>query len=368
MKASRFNNILFAHVSILLLFSACTSAIQRNQATNSNNNTEEDADWLIPSDQVYVGTGRDGIPSIDDPSFVKTSEVNFLRADDLVLGIKIGDQVKAYPHRILDYHEIVNDRIGDIPIAISYCPLTGSGIAWNRKMGGETTTFGVSGLIHKNNLIAYDRTTNSYWSQMMLQSIYGEFKGTYVRSYQLIEMKWSSWQAAFPNSKVLSGMAGFESTYEVPAYGNYANNNENILFPIEDEDDRMERKDYGHGVSYNSSLHVIPMEGFSQQIDLLTMYINGKEIIVAGSLKHKLAVSYSPILEDGTRLNLQAVHNEFPVILQDEEGTKWNVFGEAVSGSREGQKLPRVSSYNAYWFAWADFFGRGPKVPKIIYP
>lgn len=368
MDASRYYNTFFTHVFILLLLSACTSVVQDNQSPNSNNNKEEDADWLIPSDQVYVGAGRDGIPSIDDPSFVKTSEADFLDSDDLVLGLKIGNQIKAYPHLILDYHEVVNDKISDTSVSVTYCPLTGSGIAWNRVINGEETTFGVSGLIHKNNLIAYDRNSNSYWSQMMVQSIKGPEMGATPETYHLIEMKWSSWKEAFPNSEVLSGVSGFESNYQTPPYGNYPNDNESILFPIEREDDRLERKTYGHGIFYNSSLQVIPIEGFSEQGDIVNINVNGEEIIVIGNSEHKIAVSFYRKLSDGTLLNLQPVPGEFPVIMKDDEGSKWNVFGEAVSGPRKGVELNPVPSYNAYWFAWADFYGQGPKEPRVVYP
>lgn len=368
MKASRFYNNLFARVLILLLFSACTSVVQEDHTPSNNNNTDEDEDWLIPSDQVYVGAGRDGIPSIDDPTFIKTSEADFLGPDDLVLGLKIGNQIKAYPHLILDYHEVVNDNLSNIPVSVTYCPLTGSGIAWNRMVDGEETTFGVSGLIHKNNLIAYDRKTGSYWSQMMVQSINGSQMGATPETYHLIEMKWSSWKEAFPNSEVLSGVSGFESNYQTPPYGNYPNDNESILFPIEREDDRLERKAYGHGIFYNSSLQVIPTEGFAEQMEVININANGKEVIVAGSSEHSIAVSFYRKLSDGTRLTLQPAQGEFPVIMEDDEGNKWNVFGEAISGPRKGEELNPIPSYNAYWFAWADFFGSGPKEPRVVYP
>ena len=348
----------------LMLYS-CASVSSNNSGTPTGPGNDDS--WLIPSDEVYVGTGRDGIPSIDDPSFAPPEEIDFLESSDLVLGIKIGDDVRAYPHQILDYHEIVNDVVGDSAIAITFCPLTGSGIAWSRLVEGEPTTFGVSGLIHKNNLIAYDRKTESYWSQMMLQSVKGEKSGERAGSYHLIEMRWGSWKTVFPNSKVLTGVSGFDANYSIPAYGNYRNDNDNILFPIEQQDDRLERKAYGHGIFYNSSAQFIPIEEFSSSIQLMNLTVNGKEIVIAGSSEHRLALSFFRELS-GNTLSFEAVLGEMPVIMEDQEGNRWNIFGEAVSGPREGETLEVVPSYNAYWFAWADFFGTGPKEPRIIYP
>lgn len=131
---------------------ACTSV-----NSESNNNGEADrveckgGNWLVPCQQVVDGgPGVDGIPSIDDPNFSVVQDINFLEDWGLVLGVKKGNEVKAYPHVILHYHEIVNDHVSELPIAVTFCPLTGSGIGWHREINGKVTEFGVSGLIHKD--------------------------------------------------------------------------------------------------------------------------------------------------------------------------------------------------------------------------
>ena len=129
-------------------------------------------DWLVPESEVLKGAGKDAIPALTDPEIVRYGEVNYLNGADLVIGLVIDGEPRAYPHRILDWHEIINDKIGDTNFAITYCPLTGSGIGWNQ-LQLTNASFGVSGLLYNTNLIPYDRSTNSYWSQMKLMCVFG---------------------------------------------------------------------------------------------------------------------------------------------------------------------------------------------------
>lgn len=351
---------------LLLLIGACSGVADSNTDEDKN---DEKSEWLIPADQVYQGAARDGIPSIDDPHFSSVSDIDFMQDGDLVLAIKIGDEVKAYPHKVLNYHEIVNDRVAGTPVAVTFCPLTGSGLAWNREVNGEATTFGVSGFIFKNNLIAYDRLTETYWSQMKNLGVKGPKKGTSRKTYALVETTWETWKSAYPDSRVLTGNTGYDWNYASNPYGaNYPDDNNNILFPIEREDDRLERKTLAHGIFYNTSPLVIPIEGFPDRMTVINHNHNGNDIVIAGHAKRELAVTYSRKTKDGTLLKFSNTSEELPALMEDSEGNVWNLFGEAISGPRTGQRLQRIPSYNAYWFAWADFFGRLPKIPKIYYP
>lgn len=355
-----------AIISLFLLAAACSSVVNESSTSPTSS---DDSDWLIPSDQVYVGSGRDEIASIDDPDFSNVSDIDFLEDEDLVIGIKIDGQVKGYPHKVLNYHEIVNDQVADTPVSVTFCPLTGSALAWNRTVEGEVTTFGVSGFIHRNNLIAYDRKTESFWSQMLNLSVKGPMKGESRKTYQLIETTWSAWKAAFPESFVLTGNTGYDWNYLTNPYGNnYPNDDNNIVFPIEREDDRLERKTLAHGLFYNSSLHIFPIKEFPDEIKVINRIIAGTNVVVLGSAKHELVIAFSRKLDDGTLLTFRETSKQLPVIMEDDEGTIWNIFGEAVEGLRKGTTLNSVPSYNAYWFAWADFFGSNPKDPKIVTP
>jgi len=360
------NQSLYSILILSFLLISCES-VSTNSSTDNDPSTDDS--WLIPEDQVFVGAGRDDIPSIDDPSFKPVGDINFLEDDELIIGVKIGDQIRGYPHQILNYHEIVNDFIGDEAVAVTFCPLTGSALAWNREIEGEITEFGVSGLIHKNNLIAYDRATNSYWSQMLEQSVNGERIGTRLQSYGVIEMNWEAWKQHFPNSEVLTGETGFDRDYSSYPYGrNYSSDDNNIVFPINREDDRLDRKELGHGVLYNLDLHVFVLSDFPDSTVTVNRNVAGEDLVIIGNARQDFITSYSAVASDGTELRFSVSDQEPPALLEDEEGNTWNYFGEAISGPRTGEKLKPIRSYNAYWFAWADFFGMDPRRPHISTP
>ncbi|MCA1801491.1 MAG: DUF3179 domain-containing protein [Rhodothermaceae bacterium] len=352
---------------ISILFTTSCDSVSSDSETGIPQS--QDGTWLIPENQIFVGAGKDGIPSVDGPSFSTVGEISFMQDDELILGIKVKDEIKGYPHSVLNYHEIINDRIADIPVAITFCPLTGSGTAWSRVINGEETTFGVSGLIHKNNLIAYDRATNNFWSQMKEMSVHGSLQREKTATYQLVEMNWKAWRESFPESQVMNRNTGFARNYHIYPYGrNYNRDNNNIIFPIHREDDRLERKALAHGVYYDIDLHIFPFDSFQDKIQVIHRTINGNDIVVAGSLEYEMVISLSRETEDGTVLTFTESEKELPVLMADNEGNEWNVFGECISGSRIGERLSHIPAYNAYWFAWVDFYGDGPRSPIIVFP
>src|SRR5437870_5629196 len=187
-------------------------------------------DSLVPPDQILPGgPGRDGIPAIDAPKFVKASAAN-LAAADRVLGLVHNGAVKAYPVRILNWHEIVNDRFGDEAIAITYCPLCGAGIAYAARAGGRPTTFGVSGLLYNSDLLLYDRATQSLWSQIEARAIAGPLKGEKLTPVALTHTTWADWKARHPDTLVLSAETGFSRDYSRDPYAGYESSSR-IMFP-----------------------------------------------------------------------------------------------------------------------------------------
>mgnify|MGYP002624136662 FL=1 len=152
----------------VLSFSCKKEPIVSSSTGNSSN-------WLVPQAELEFGTNKDAIRAVDNPLFVPKEEILYMEAEDIVQVLKLEDEIRAYPINVLDWHEIVNDQINDKKVAITYCPLTGTGICWNREIDGMQTTFGVSGWLYRSNLIAFDRATDSYWSQMRMDCINGNF-------------------------------------------------------------------------------------------------------------------------------------------------------------------------------------------------
>lgn len=193
----------------LMLFSFLMASCR--QTTGSETTDEgEKVSWLLPADKILDGgPGKDGIPSIDSPVFALASETSYVQDDRKVLGVSLGGVEKAYPLQVMDWHEIVNDRVGSRQVAISHCPLTGTGIGFDRIVKNRPVEFGVSGLIYKNNLIPYDRFTNSNWSQMQMRAVSGEMAGTNLEPVTAIQTTWKTWKQIYPDSHVLTTDTGF---------------------------------------------------------------------------------------------------------------------------------------------------------------
>lgn len=326
----------------------------------SGNSGSSDGAWLIPSGQVFNGgPGKDGIPSIDAPQFSLPAQIDalgFLNDQDLVLGVKVGNTIRAYPHPILDWHEIVNDEVGGLPLAITYCPLTGTGIGWERTLDNTVTTFGVSGLLYNTNLMPYDRATESVWSQMLLTSVNGPNIRNEIITYPLIETTWKHWKELFPDSEVLDIRTGFNRTYGQYPYGDYKTNHSLLLFPIENQDGRLSAKARGLGVEIDGQSRFYRFQHFaSGNVVTHNDNLNGKDIVVTGSSQRNFLVVYDSEIEPEVVLSFEAVEDEGPIIMKDQDGNRWTIFGEAVEGPYAGQTLKPVSSYIGMWFAWAAF-------------
>ncbi len=219
-------------------------------------------DWLIPSNQVLSGgPGKDGIPALKNPHFLNKSDASFMNDEDLILGLVVGTDARAYPHKILDWHEIINDEIMGEKLVISYCPLTGTGIGWLQEQHGKTSTFGVSGLLYNSNLVPYDRNTDSYWSQMRLDCIKGSRKGEKIETTQLIETTWGTWKNIYPNTQVVSTNTGYSRNYNRYPYGNYKTD-ETVYFPVSVEDNRLHAKEVVHGIIINDFAKIYRFEEF----------------------------------------------------------------------------------------------------------
>jgi hypothetical protein len=314
------------------------------------------AEWLIPENEVRDGgPGKDGIPAIDNPKFIRVNEVNFLNDNDLVLGYADGNEVRAYPHKILDWHEIVNDDTPNHSIAVIYCPLTGTGIGWDRMFGNNKTTFGVSGLLYNSNIIPYDRATDSNWSQLLLKSVNGDLKGTQPVVYNLLETSWKTWKTMYPNSKVLSLNTGYNRNYGNYPYGSYKTNG-TLLFPVSNSDSRVSLKERVLAVIDNEKAKAFRFSQLDANEDLISTSFNNKNLVIAGSKSANLMVAFNTKLADGTVLEFQKTNSPLPALLDDDEGNTWDVFGKAIAGPREGQKLFPVPQMMGYWFSFAAFY------------
>lgn len=335
----------------ILLFSIL--AFVSCDTVDSNEPANVSGDWLIPENQVFDGgPGKDGIPALTDPEVASISSISYLDDSDLVLIFKKDDEVRIYPHPILDWHEIINDKINGTPIAITYCPLTGSGIAWNRIIDGEETTFGVSGLLYNSNLIPYDRKTGSNWSQMKIQSINGPLISSNIKTYPLVESSWRTAKSSFPDAQVVTTNTGFSRNYNDYPYGDYRRNHSSLIFPTSGDDNRVNAKERILGVFENDNTKAYKISDFGDGKTLIDNIGNDRFLIYGNSNKNIIVAFNIANIPTSTEFSISSGNDQF--ILSDNNGNLYDVFGN--SNNSGNSNLESAKSFVAYWFAWAAFY------------
>ncbi|MEQ9403062.1 MAG: DUF3179 domain-containing (seleno)protein [Cyclobacteriaceae bacterium] len=352
MKATRFTiRLLFLSATLFFLSECSDETGGFDDVENVENSNGEQCKvtngWLIAAnDVVGGGTGKDGIPSLESPKYVSISEVDFLEENDLAVGVEINGQVKVFPHRILDRHEIVNDHIGDTFFSLTFCPLTGSSVAINRE---ENSSVGVSGLLHNSNLIYYSREDDSFWSQMKLVSVRGNLVCEKPDTRRTLEMTWNSWKKCFPDLEVLSINTGFDRNYTISSFSRAIQKNNVPLWPYSPKDSRLRNYDKVFVLFEGKIPKAYPMERFTSKSSILRDNILGRDIILAGNSETELvAAYYAQGLEN---YEIKTV-NSLPAIVAGSKS--WNLFGRALSNGFDDLEVP--DSYMAYWFSVGAMF------------
>ena len=335
-----------------LIVSCSTSGTDDTTSITTDDQPTSLNQWSIPvGDVLDGGPGRDGIPALTNPTFTSLDNTGVLLDTDLIIGFKQGDDVRAYQHIVLDWHEIVNDKIGDVSLAVTYCPLTGTGIGWNRIVNDRETTFGVSGLLYNTNLIPFDRATSSNWSQILNESVNGTLLGKKAELIQIVEMDWKTWKTMYPNTKLLSLDTGFSRTYGVYPYGRYKTDNSFFLFPVP-RDNRLPSKERVLAIIDGESAKAYRFEDLIAE-NLVRDIFKGRNYVVLGNANFMMSYELN---SDQEALEFTYAFEGAEVVMTDNEGSEWNIFGEAISGPRMGQTLKTGNAFMGYWFSIPAFY------------
>ncbi|HWP60486.1 MAG TPA: DUF3179 domain-containing protein [Candidatus Acidoferrales bacterium] len=304
------------------------------------------------------GPPKDGIPPIDKPKYLAATEAEkFLKPKDIVFGLDYYGVIKAYPQKILVWHEIVNDEMRGERISVTYCPLTGSAVAFRgRSRDGTTLTFGTSGKLVNSNLLMYDRQTDSQWPQILGVAIDGKSKGVVLDEIPLAWTHWSRWRRRYPETLVLSSDTGYFRSYGRDPYGSYDEpgtyyDSGGPFFPVMAKDDRLAPKAVVVGVKANGQRLAIRKQALRER--------NVANISLAGL---PLVAIYDPNL-DIVRVFARVVAgsatnfvSEKGSILDELTGSQWTAEGRSIRGKAEGTQLKRHPSFDVMWFAWYAFF------------
>lgn len=254
---------------------------------------------LVPQRQILKGgPPRDGIPAIDEPQFVNASAAPFVAPDDRVLGLNHNGVVRAYPIKILNYHEIVNDILNGQPAVITYCPLCGSGMAFSSMLGNRSFTFGVSGLLYNSDVLLYDRQTESLWSQLKRQAISGHMQGEMLDALPVTHTTWRDWYQKYPDTQVLSPVTGYMRNYDVDPYPGYSQSGR-VYFPVTKESSRYPRKALVMGLEIDGQFKAYPFEEMADGSGRIQDNFQGTAIEITFDRENQTASAYDA---DGTEL------------------------------------------------------------------
>jgi hypothetical protein len=331
---------------------------------------EEEEKHIVPLDQIVSGgPPPDGIPSIDNPKFVTVQQAGtFISDSDLVLGVNVNGDVRAYPLSILVWHEIVNDKVGGVPVAVTYCPLCFTNQVFNRTLtndgqGTIVLQFGTSGKLYNSNLVMYDRTSKSLWSQALGEGIVGKNADQKLQRIPFDISYWRDWKQLYPNSKILSKDTAFSRPYGVDPYGDYYTSNQ-LYFPVSNHDNRLGLKQKVIGLDDDVAGKGQYKAYKLQQIEtqkVINDEINGKPVTLF-SLYPAMVRAYDRTAVGGKVLEFK-YNNSNNKITDKQTGTEWNFDGEAVSGKLKGTYLTRLPFDEGYWFEWVAFHPH-----TVLYP
>ncbi len=293
---------------------------------------------------------RDAIIAVRTPTF---ADRDYLHPSRLVIGLEIDGDARAYPIAILNHHEIVNDVVGTVPVAVTFCPLCNSALVFDRRVGDQTLTFGVSGMLFRSNLIMYDEETESLWLQLTAEAIQGPHHGDRLTVLAVTVVDWGTWKAAHPHSLLLDyplPQCGYtRPTVPEIAEGciDYSSNpyseyllSEDVFFGANFTDRILHPKAVVLGVKVGGAAMAYPYENLSREL-VINDVVNGLAIVVAfhnGSAK---------AFERGEMVFAQ----EDGQYMVDGTGRRW----DKMTGEGEGGQLTEVFSVMAFWFTWAEF-------------
>jgi len=361
--------LIYAAVLLILLAGTVYLAVfaPRPQAIPDPGPTETEVTALIPDSALVDVLSPDSIPSIDHPRFVAPDEAARWLADrEPVVSLDLGGEARAYPAQILTWHEIVNDVVGGIPVAVTYCPLCNSAVTFRRQVGGRTLEFGVSGKLYKSALVMYDRQTDSLWLHFEGRAIQGPLTGTRLDLIPVQLLSFGEWRREHPAGLVLSRNTGHVRPYGENPYESYDSKEGPYASffrgPVGPALHPMARV---VGVAFGDTAVAYAYERLAsgRTAGLVRDTVAGHEIVVlwragtASALDQRLISNARDVGASGVfvpraggrRLTFEVENGTF---VDRETGSAWTLAGRAVSGPLAGERLEPYPHLDTFWFAW----------------
>ncbi|MEM0906446.1 MAG: DUF3179 domain-containing protein [Pseudomonadota bacterium] len=295
---------------------------------------------------AWGGVRKDGIPSLDNPELIDADAATYLKDDDLVFGVAINGDARAYPLRIMGWHEMFNEVIGGVPVALAYCTLCGSGILFETDVEGREApfVFGSSGFLYRSNKLMFDRETHTLWNQFTGEPVLGPLAEEPIALKQrpVVITTWAAWRAQNPETKVLSLNTGHRRDYGSGVVYNRYFASPDLMFPTQTDETRLKQKDYVFGIRTVGAARAWPLGAF-EGMPVINDQVGGLNVVLVGDPDGRTVRAY----DRGER--------SFTADLTS-DGTTWSQTEDALLGP-DGESAPRLPGHIAYWFAWDGYLG-----------
>jgi hypothetical protein len=323
---------------------------------------------LVQRDRiVFGGLLPDQIPAIDEPQFAPAREIDWLGDDEAVLVLQAQETVRAYPVQVLMWHEIVNDVVDGVPVAVTYCPLCNSGIAFDRRVDDRVLDFGTSGTLYQSALVMYDRQTESLWTHFDGRAVVGTLVGAELEPMFLSTVAWRDFVGAHPDAPVLTRDTGYNRSYGRNPYIGY----DAIAKPLTgyysgDVDDRLAPMTRVVGIQTATESVAVELSELRER-GVVELAIDGQRVTIwhrpglASSLDAAQVADGDDVGAVGAFISdtdagaVTFGRGDDGNFVDDRTGSTWNILGEAVAGPAAGEQLEPVTHVDTFWFAWSTY-------------
>jgi hypothetical protein len=311
--------------------------------------------------EIVAVLPKDTIPAIRDPAplQVQAAAVRAVNDGDQVLGVTIGEESRAYPIAFLSWHEIVNDIVGGVPIAVTWRPLCYTGIVYARVINGQRFTFGGSGKLWATGLIMYDHETDSLWSHVAGQAIAGPMQGSLLQMIPAVHTNWNAWKQIYPKTLVLDpSRSPYRRDYNLDPYESYYSSQDTGVITTRYEDQRLNPKALVIGLRLDGVVKAYPFASLGRE-PVINDIVANLSVVVTFQERTVTGRVFNRRLRDRVLTFVSATSSAGePLTMRDEQtGSLWSgLAGVALEGTLKGERLTPIPATYAFWFAWKDYY------------
>ena len=314
----------------------------------------------------HGGPGKDGIPAIYNPRFVKSElATKWLKPVEPVISLVINGQARAYPLQILMWHEIINDQIGSVPVIVTFCPLCYSANVFDRRIKDKIYTFGTSGMLRYSNMVMYDKQTESLWQQVIGRALVGDMADSSLIPIPAQIISFEQFTTAYKDGLVLSRQTGHRRDYGRNPYVGYDDIRNKPFMYRGKEDGRLSPMQKLVTVSINNISKAYPYF-VTQKKQVINDEVGGEPIVVfhvSGAVsaldKPKIALSRDDgstgVFRREVNGRILSFNRKSSTFVDEQTGSTWDITGKAVKGPLKGKKLSPVIHGDYFAFVWLVF-------------